>query len=151
MTKYECPCGYVYDPAEHDGVHAHAARGELGGGRALKTDFLFQLKETGFLGDLLKELHPTPAVCGLPKDKAYQFITEHEGYDRRYYSGYVGWIDPEGHTDIYVNLRCMEIRSTETKLYAGGGILPSSEVRSEWKETGEKMKTMMSLIPVKSN
>lgn len=117
----------------------------------LKTDFLFQLKETGFLGDLLKELHPTPAVCGLPKDKAYQFITEHEGYDRRYYSGYVGWIDPEGHTDIYVNLRCMEIRSTETKLYAGGGILPSSEVRSEWEETDEKMKTMMSLIPVKSN
>ncbi len=112
----------------------------------LKTDFLFQLKETGFLGDLLKELHPTPAVCGLPKNEAYQFISENEGYDRRYYSGFVGWIDPEGQTDIYVNLRCMEIRSTEAKLYAGGGILPSSEVRSEWEETGEKMKTMKNLL-----
>lgn len=112
----------------------------------LKTDFLFQLKETGFLGDLLKELHPTPAVCGLPKEEAYRFITEHEGYDRRYYSGFVGWIDPEGQTDVYVNLRCMEIRSTEAKLYAGGGILPSSEVRSEWDETGEKMKTMKNLL-----
>lgn len=112
----------------------------------LKTDFLFQLKETGFLGDLLKELHPTPAVCGLPKKEAYKFITEHEGYDRRYYSGFVGWIDPEGQTDVYVNLRCMEIRSTEAKLYAGGGILPSSEVRPEWKETGEKMKTMKNLL-----
>lgn len=112
----------------------------------LKTDFLFQLKETGYLGDLLKELHPTPAVCGLPKEEAYRFIAEKEGYDRRYYSGFVGWIDPEGQTDVYVNLRCMEIRSTEAKLYAGGGILPSSEVRSEWEETGEKMKTMKNLL-----
>ena len=112
----------------------------------LKTDFLFQLKETGFLGDLLKELHPTPAVCGLPKAEAYDFILNHENYDRRYYSGFVGWLDPEGHTDLYVNLRCMEIRSHEVKLYAGGGILPSSEVHAEWEETGEKMKTMKNIL-----
>lgn len=112
----------------------------------LKTDFHFQLKETGFLGDLLKELHPTPAVCGLPKQEAYQFIPENEGYDRRYYSGFVGWLDPEGTTDLYVNLRCMEIRANEAKLYAGGGILPSSEVHSEWEETGEKMKTMKNIL-----
>ena len=68
------------------------------------------------------------------------------GYDRRYYTGFVGWIDPEGQTDLYVNLRCMEIRSTEAKLYAGGGILPSSEVRAEWEETSAKMKTMKNLL-----
>ncbi len=112
----------------------------------LKTDFLFQLKETGFLGELLKELHPTPAICGLPKTEAYQFIIENEGYDRRYYTGFVGWMDPEGQTDLYVNLRCMEIRSSEVKLYAGGGILPSSEVRAEWEETSQKMKTMKNLL-----
>ena len=112
----------------------------------LKTDFLFQLKETGFLGNLLKELHPTPAICGLPKEEAYQFILSNEGYDRRYYSGMVGWLDPKGQTDLYVNLRCMEIRSTEVKLYAGGGILPSSEVRSEWEETSQKMKTMKNIL-----
>lgn len=112
----------------------------------LKTDFQFRLKDTDFLGDLLKELHPTPAVCGLPKAEAYSFINEQEGYDRRYYSGFAGWLDPDGQTDLYVNLRCMEIRSTEAKLYAGGGLLPSSDVRSEWTETGEKMKTMKSLI-----
>lgn len=112
----------------------------------LKTDFLFRLKDTDFLGDLLKELHPTPAVCGLPKAEAYRFIGEQEGYDRRYYSGFAGWLDPEGQTDLYVNLRCMEIRPAEVKLYAGGGLLPSSDVRSEWTETGEKMKTMKSLL-----
>lgn len=112
----------------------------------LKTDFLFQLKETKFLGELLKELHPTPAVCGLPKKEAYQFIAENEGYDRRYYTGFIGWMDLEGQTDLYVNLRCMEIRTTEVKLYAGGGILPSSEVRNEWDETNQKMKTMKNIL-----
>lgn len=112
----------------------------------LKTDFLFQLKETGALGNLLKELHPTPAICGLPKEEAYQFILSNEGYDRRYYTGVVGWLDAKGQTDLYVNLRCMEIRSTEVKLYAGGGILPSSEVRSEWEETNQKMKTMKNIL-----
>ena len=112
----------------------------------LKTDFLFQLKETKSLGYLLKELHPTPAICGLPKEEAYEFILSNEGYDRRYYTGFVGWMDPEGQTDLYVNLRCMEIRSTEVKLYAGGGILPSSEVRAEWEETSQKMKTMKNLL-----
>ena len=112
----------------------------------LKTDFHFQLKGTELLGNLLKELHPTPAVCGLPKEEAYAFIPKNEGYERRYYSGFIGWLDPEGATDIYVNLRCMEIRSNEAKLYAGGGILASSEVQMEWEETEEKLKTMKNIL-----
>ncbi|WP_455666064.1 isochorismate synthase [Phocaeicola sp.] len=112
----------------------------------LKTDFYFLLKNANNLGNLLQELHPTPAVCGLPKENAFQFILENEGYDRSYYSGFIGWLDPEGHTDLYVNLRCMEIEAGEVTLYAGGGILASSEVESEWEETGEKMKTMRSII-----
>lgn len=112
----------------------------------LKTDFYFLLKSTDKLGNLLEELHPTPAVCGLPKEEAFRFIAAHEGYDRSYYSGFTGWLDPEGHTDLYVNLRCMEIASSEATLYAGGGILASSEAESEWEETGEKMKTMRSIL-----
>jgi isochorismate synthase len=112
----------------------------------LKTDFHFQLKETGFLGDLLKELHPTPAVCGLPKAEAYAFIPENEGYERKYYSGFIGWLEPDGQTDLYVNLRCMEIHEEEATLYAGGGILASSEMASELEETKEKMKTMINIL-----
>ena len=114
----------------------------------LKTDFAFQLKHTDGLGSLLQELHPTPAVCGLPKEEAFQFILNHEGYDRRYYSGFIGWLDPQGSTDIYVNLRCMEIAPGKATLYAGGGILPQSEVESEWEETGEKMKTMVEILTI---
>lgn len=112
----------------------------------LKTDFYFLLKNTDNIGNLRQELHPTPAVCGLPKEDAFRFILENEGYDRSYYSGFIGWLDTEGHTDLYVNLRCMEIKPGETTLYAGGGILASSEIESEWTETGDKMNTMKSIL-----
>ncbi|WP_300226429.1 isochorismate synthase [uncultured Bacteroides sp.] len=112
----------------------------------LRTDFQFGLKKTSELGNLLDALHPTPAVCGMPKDKAYDFIIENEGYDRKYYSGIIGWLNPEGHTTLYVNLRCLNIDGNYATLYAGGGILPSSDANSEWEETQHKMKTIKLVI-----
>lgn len=112
----------------------------------LKTDFRFCLKDSLHLGSLLEELHPTPAVCGLPKQEAYDFILQHEGHDRRYYSGIIGWIDPEGDTHLYVNLRCMQLHRRSATLYAGGGILPTSTAETEWEETNEKLKTMRRLL-----
>lgn len=112
----------------------------------LKTDFRFSLKDNRSLGNLLKVLHPTPAVCGLPKEEAYRFILENEGYDRRYYSGFIGWLDPDGKTDLYVNLRCMHIGDGQLTLYAGGGLLASSELDDEWMETEKKLQTMKRLI-----
>lgn len=112
----------------------------------LKTDFRFSLKDNKNLGDLLKVLHPTPAVCGLPKEEAYRFILENEGYDRRYYSGFIGWLDPEGRTDLYVNLRCMNIEDDRLSLYAGGGLLASSELNDEWQETEKKLQTLRRLL-----
>lgn len=108
----------------------------------LKSDFRFSLVDDSKLGDLLALLHPTPAVCGLPKEKAYRFILENEGYDRSYYSGFIGWIDPQQHTDLYVNLRCMNIGEDRLTLYAGGGLLASSDLNDEWLETEKKMQTM---------
>lgn len=112
----------------------------------LKTDFYFTLKETDRLGDLLDALHPTPAVCGLPKADAYDFIIRNEGYDRSYYSGIIGWLDPSGDTNLYVNLRCMQTDGKTATLYAGGGILPSSAVDQEWEETQHKMNTMRRIL-----
>lgn len=112
----------------------------------LKSDFSFSIPDNKKLGDLLRRLHPTPAVCGLPKEKSYRFILENEGYDRRYYSGFIGWIDPEKRSDLYVNLRCMNIHPSRFTLYAGGGLLASSEPESEWLETEAKMQTMKKLI-----
>lgn len=112
----------------------------------LKSDFLFSLPDNRKLGDVLSLLHPTPAVCGLPKEDAYRFILENEGYDRSYYSGFIGWLDPEGKTDLYVNLRCMQIGDSTFTLFAGGGLLASSELESEWQETKDKLETMGRLL-----
>lgn len=112
----------------------------------LKTDFSFQLSQPSKVGSLLNLLHPTPAICGLPKEEAYKFIVENEGYDRSYYSGFIGYLSTKSKTDLYVNLRCMKIHSDHLTLYAGGGLLPSSELEPEWKETEAKLQTMLSLI-----
>lgn len=112
----------------------------------LKSDFRFLLGQNSKLGSLLKLLHPTPAVCGLPKEEAYQFILANEGYDRKYYSGFIGWLNPEGKTDLYVNLRCMNIENNILTLYAGGGLLSSSELSDEWQETEDKLQTMRALL-----
>jgi len=111
----------------------------------LKTDFHFHLSETNNLGSMLKLLHPTPAVCGLPKEKAYQFILENEGYNRSYYSGFIGLLNPAGKTNLYVNLRCMNIEHDTLTLYAGGGLLASSELEDEWNETENKLRTMLAI------
>lgn len=112
----------------------------------LRTDFSFSLPDKPKTGTLLKMLHPTPAVSGLPKEKAYQFILEHEGYDRRYYTGFLGMIDPLAETNLYVNLRCMQIERDSLTLFAGSGLLSSSTCRDEWKETEQKLKTMASIV-----
>lgn len=112
----------------------------------LKTEFHFSLSSTHRLGDLLNLLHPTPAVCGLPKAEAYRFICQEETHHRRYYSGCLGWLRPEGETGIYVNLRCMHIENECLTLYAGGGLLPSSNLQDEWNETEKKMQTMRRIL-----
>ena len=107
----------------------------------LKTDFHFCLKDTNHLGNVLQELHPTPAVCGLPKEEACQFILDTESHDRLFYSGLIGWLDPEGDTALYVNLRCMHIEGKTATLYAGGGILPESTADAQ-----QKMNTMRNIL-----
>ncbi|MBP1612968.1 MAG: putative isochorismate synthase [Bacteroidetes bacterium] len=127
--------------SEEKGPYAVRA-GELS---HLKTDFHFHLSGTKKLGSMLKLLHPTPAVCGLPKEKAYQFILENEGYNRSYYSGFIGLLNPTGKTDLYVNLRCMNIDNDTLTLYAGGGLLASSNLEDEWNETENKLQTMLAI------
>jgi isochorismate synthase len=117
----------------------------------LRTDFHFTLPEAGRLGDLLRLLHPSPAVSGLPKEEAFRFILANEGYDRRYYAGFIGWLEPGGKSDLYVNLRCMNIQAQTFTLYAGGGLLPSSRLADEWQETEDKLQTILFIINNQKN
>ena len=111
----------------------------------LRSDFRVNMKEVNFpnLGTvMMRLLHPTSAICGMPRDISLEFIREHEDFDRRYYAGYLGPVNIGDDTRIFVNLRCMEIRSGFAELYAGAGITRDSEEEKEWKETGLKIKTL---------
>lgn len=112
----------------------------------LRTDLVFKMEETANLGKLIKSLHPTPAVSGLPKEDAYRYIEQNEGYNRKYYTGFLGLIDLNKETNIYVNLRCMEIGKSLLTLFAGSGLVLTSTSRDEWKETEQKLKTMASIL-----
>lgn len=115
----------------------------------LKTDFFVNLKEVNFpkLGSVMLELlHPTSATCGMPKDAASAFIKTEESMDRRYYSGFLGPVNIENDTEVFVNLRCMEIFKEHATLYAGAGITIDSNPEKEWLETEMKMNTLLDVI-----
>ena len=112
----------------------------------LRTDFSFNLPDTSKPGTLLKALHPTPAVSGLPKDEAYRFIQDNEEQNRLYYTGFLGILDTQNETDLYVNLRCMHIEKNSLTLFAGSGLLASSSLDDEWEETEQKLKTMLDIL-----
>lgn len=118
----------------------------------LRSDFSFTLFNNVRVGDLLDALHPTPAVCGLPKREALDFILAHEHTSRNYYSGFMGPLclspsaDSTEATHLYVSLRCMHIGRQSCRLYAGGGLLEGSVAEQEWQETEAKMQTMRALL-----
>ena len=112
----------------------------------LRSDFNFVLEDTRRIGELIRALHPTPAVCGLPKQQTFDFIRRNESQSRRYYSGFSGPFNPEVDTHLFVSLRCMQILDDCYCLYAGGGLLRDSEEDQEWEETEAKLETMRSLL-----
>ena len=115
----------------------------------LRSDFTFSLPDNQHLGDLLHTLHPTPAVCGLPKRETFEFIIHNEHTPRRYYSGFMGMLDPAEETHLYVSLRCMNIEGNRYHLYAGGGLLKDSQKEQEWQETEAKLETMRRCIAIR--
>lgn len=119
------------------------------------------------LKHIVTALHPTPAVCGLPRDSAATFIQDNEGYDREFYTGFLGELNLEKEnyrsqnrrntenlayksikksTDLYVNLRCMQYIEKEVYIYVGGGITRDSVPEKEWEETVAKAQTMLRVL-----
>ncbi len=112
----------------------------------IKTDISGVLKKSSTVKRLLETLHPTPAVCGLPKSGAKDFIVDNEDYDRSFYSGFLGILNVGEITDLYVNLRCMEITEKTANIYVGCGITENSDPEKEYAETVIKTHTMMSVL-----
>jgi isochorismate synthase len=118
----------------------------------LRTDFEVDLKNVpspASLGtDMLRLLHPTSAVGGMPRVAALDFLAHHEGYDRAYYSGFLGPVNvaAPGVARLFVNLRCLQLRADEAILYAGTGLTVDSDPVREWQETEYKMRTIGAVL-----
>ncbi|WP_460576320.1 isochorismate synthase [Flavobacterium koreense] len=118
----------------------------------LKTDIQAEVEDRNSISNIIDSLHPTPAVCGFPKEVAKQFILESEGYNREFYAGFLGeWNKDfqtfkEEQTDLFVNLRCMKIENKEVNLYIGCGITKDSNPEKEFIETQNKSLTIKSVL-----
>lgn len=133
----------------------------------LRSVIIARMKPSTTIGDVLKTLHPTPAICGYPMEMAKQFILQEEHYDRAFYTGYLGELNIQEeiarnrnqknqensayrtirtHSELYVNLRCMQLIHTKRILYIGGGITKDSNPESEWQETVAKSQIMKRVL-----
>ncbi len=115
----------------------------------LKTEFSVDMKATNFpqLGSvMLNLLHPTSAVCGMPLETSLEFLQQHEGYDREFYSGYLGPVNINNNINIFVNLRCMQLFEKQAIVYAGAGVTVDSVPEHEWEETEMKLNTLLNVI-----
>lgn len=118
----------------------------------IKTDISATLKSKKFLKKVISSLHPTSAVCGLPKQPAKDFIQKNEGYDREYYAGFLGELNIDLvtfktlQTDLFVNLRCMKIIKDKAQLFIGCGITKDSNPVDEYLETVNKSMTMKKIL-----
>lgn len=118
-------------------------------------------------GEVLTAIHPTPAVCGIPLKAAQRFIGENESYDRTFYTGFLGELNFKSHvlrnknrrnqennayrsvlksSELFVNLRCMQVYDNKVDIYVGGGITKDSDPEREWLETISKSSTMRSVL-----
>ncbi|WP_424960968.1 chorismate-binding protein [Ekhidna sp.] len=130
--------------------HEHGPKTVKAGSLAhLKTEFIVNYEEVQFeeLADqMLELLHPTSAVCGMPIDQTKPWIQQEEQYDREFYSGFLGPVNFENSTDLYVNLRCMKMINGNVRFFAGAGITEDSDPHKEYEETEMKMNILKSKL-----
>ena len=114
--------------------------------RHLLTKITADLKDDASLMNILKELHPTPAVCGYPKDAALNLIKKIENQKRGLYSGIVGWFNLNVNGEFAVSIRSAISRGNKLIAYAGSGIVEGSTPDAEFEETEMKLKPILSLF-----
>lgn len=115
----------------------------------LRTDYEVNMREINFpqLGSvMLKLLHPTSAVCGMPFEPAIDFLLKNEGYDREFYSGFLGPVNFDGESKLFVNLRCMQVFEKKVRIYAGAGVTADSVTEHEVDEVEMKIKTLSQIL-----
>ena len=110
------------------------------------TGALIESKQHVDVFSLLQSLHPSAAVCGTPRNVAFDIISEIEGMSRGRYAGPVGWIDAGGDGELGIALRAGQVKEREIRIFAGCGIVAGSDPEKELEESSAKMIAMRSAL-----
>ena len=132
LTKYS-----LSNPIQESETYDHIS----GNIKHLKTDFKIKINPED-LDSIIHELHPTPAVCGIPKDFCREVIEKVEKFPRELYAGYIK-IETEDYIQYFVNLRCARLYKNSVHLFVGGGITAQSNSEKEWNETELKSEAVL--------
>ena len=117
----------------------------------LETRITGRLASPRHVLELVKRLHPTPAVGGVPTQFAMQWIRDRERHSRGWYAAPIGWFDAEGNGEFAVAIRSGLLAGTATHLFAGAGIVSDSNAESELAETRIKLKPLLSALALTTN
>ncbi|MGR3856580.1 chorismate-binding protein [Chryseobacterium indologenes] len=107
----------------------------------LRTDFKTSIQPED-LDKIIKDLHPTPAVCGIPKDFCNENIRKYEKFPREFYAGYIK-VETDESILYFVNLRCARLYKDSVHVFVGGGITAQSDPEKEWRETELKSEAIL--------
>lgn len=149
IMEHQQICDYIASVLNaHDFAYSRGARTvkQAGTVEHLRTGFEIEARSREENQKLAEQLHPTPAVCGLPPETASAYIQAHEGFSRNYYAGYLGPERGSGEFSYFVNLRCAQVFAQEMILYAGAGINRLSDPGAEWDEVNRKKETIAGLL-----
>ena len=117
----------------------------------LFTKISVELKDTATIMSILNELHPTPAVCGFPKDASLNLVKKIENQKRGLYSGIIGWFNLNNEGEFAVSIRSALTRGNKLWAFAGNGIVEGSDPDDEFEETEMKLKPILSLFNEKKD
>lgn len=112
----------------------------------LYTPVSAQMKDGVSVFDIIKSLHPTPALGGAPKETALTFIREHEPLDRGWYGAPIGWLDHQENGEFAVAIRSSLFQGDKASLFAGCGVMGDSDPQVEYEETMIKFLPMLSVL-----
>ncbi|MDH5032280.1 chorismate-binding protein [Chryseobacterium cucumeris] len=107
----------------------------------LRTDFKTSIQPKD-LDKIIQDLHPTPAVCGIPKDFCNENIRKYEKFPREFYAGYIK-VETDESILYFVNLRCARLYKDSIHVFVGGGITAQSDPEKEWRETELKSEAIL--------
>ncbi|MEM1032080.1 MAG: isochorismate synthase [Myxococcota bacterium] len=132
--------------ARIDGADAPPRVARAGRIQHLVTPLEAPLKDGSGVLDVVDRLHPTPALCGTPRDAAAAYVRRHEGVDRGWYGAPVGWTSPDGDGTFAVAIRSALLDGRHAYAYAGAGVVAASDPRREREETEQKLTTLATAL-----